>query len=220
MKPLKLWQSILLFLGPGLYGLFASIYLNAALVRWGFSEENAYHIFMLSVFILLFILTFIALRAEGKPLNLQTLRERLRFRAMDWKTWKWTISFLLLVLLFSLILNILGQFIYEKINFTPPGADILLKNIPLYCVVLIANVFSEELWWRGYLLPRQELEHGNKAWIVNGVLWAAFHLSKWWAVPFMLLQTWLYPYLSQRTQNNTPALLIHFIVNGLGLLLL
>jgi membrane protease YdiL (CAAX protease family) len=172
------------------------------------------------VFILLFILTFIALRAEGKPLNLQTLRERLRFRAMDWKTWKWTISFLLLVLLLSLILNILGQFIYEKLNFTPPGVDILLKNIPLYCVVLIANVFSEELWWRGYILPRQELEHGKYAWTVNGVLWAIFHLSKWWAVPFMLLTTWMHPFIAQRTKNNTPAFIIHFITNGLGILLM
>ena len=220
MKPLKLWQSILLFLGPGLYGLFASIYLNAALIGWGFSEENAYHIFMLSVFILLFVLTFIALRAEGKPLNLQTLRERLRFRKMDSKAWKWTIGFLFLFLIISLASNTLGQIVFDKLNFTPPDADIPTTNILVLVILFILNIVSEELWWRGYILPRQELEHGKYAWIVNGILWAFFHLSKWWAVPFMLLQTWMIPFLAQRTQNNTPAFIIHFISNGLGILLL
>ena len=45
-----------------------------------------------------------------------------------------------------------------------------------FLVLLIGNVAGEELWWRGYLLPRQELVHGRATWIVHGVLWAAFHL--------------------------------------------
>jgi membrane protease YdiL (CAAX protease family) len=214
IKPLKLWQSILLFMGPGLYGLIASIYLPTALTRGGFSEENAFHTFMLSVFLLLFILTFIALRVEGRPLNQKTLRDRLGFRRIDSRAWKWTISFLIIELLLSLLLNILAMFVFEKIRYSPPEPDFPLTNIPFLIVVLIANVVSEELWWRGYILPRQELQHGKYAWIVNGVLWAFFHLSNWWAVPFRLVKTWLYPFLSQRTKNNTPAFLIHLISNS------
>jgi membrane protease YdiL (CAAX protease family) len=220
MRPLKLWQSLVFFLGPGLFGLAARYYLFPGLVRAGLSLEMADNIFYLSVFTLLFFLVLIGLRAENRPLNLQTLRDRLRFRAMDSQTWKWTIGFLFLNLLLSLALNILAQFVYGKLNFWPPNADIPLTNIPILIVIFLLNIISEELWWRGYILPRQELEHGKYAWIVNGVLWALFHLSKWWAVPFMLLQTWMIPFLAQRTQNNTPAFIIHFISNGLGIMLL
>ena len=220
IKPLKLWQSLVFFLGPGLYGLAARYYLFPGLVRAGFSLEMADNIFYLSVFFLLLILTWIGLRAESRPLNLRTLRERLRFQAMDWKTWKWTIGFLFIYLLLCLALNTLGQVIYDILNFVPPDADIPLTNIPVLIIVFLLNIVSEELWWRGYILPRQELEHGKYAWIVNGVLWAFFHLSKWWAVPFLLLQTWMLPLLAQRTKNNTPAFIIHFITNGLGILIM
>jgi CAAX prenyl protease-like protein len=43
-------------------------------------------------------------------------------------------------------------------------------------VLLVGNIAGEELWWRGYLLPRQELVHGGSTWVVHGILLAAFHL--------------------------------------------
>ena len=49
-------------------------------------------------------------------------------------------------------------------------------------VLLLGNVAGEELWWRGYLLPRQELAHGRAAWLVHGALWAGFHLFFQWTL--------------------------------------
>jgi membrane protease YdiL (CAAX protease family) len=219
LKPLKLWQSILFFMGPGLYGLVAYYILFPSLTRLGISQENAYNAAHLTVFTLLFLLTIIALRVEGWPLSWSTLRERLRFRRMDSTAWKWTILFLVLYLVLGLILNMLVQFVYEIVGFYPPDADIPLTNIPFLLIVFIANIFSEELWWRGYILPRQELEHGKFAWIVNGILWSFFHIFKWWAVPFLLLKQWMLPFVAQRTKNTTPPFLIHFISNGLGIVL-
>jgi hypothetical protein len=42
--------------------------------------------------------------------------------------------------------------------------------IPAYylAVLLAGNIAGEELWWRGYLLPRQEIVHGSSTWIVHG----------------------------------------------------
>jgi membrane protease YdiL (CAAX protease family) len=219
VKPLKLWQSILFFLGPALYGVFAYYLLFPSLTQLGVSQENAYNTAHLTVFILLFILTIIALRVEGWPLSRVTLRERLRFKRMDSTAWKWTISFLLLYLVLGLVLNMLAQFVYEIVGFWPPDADIPLTNIPFLLIVFIANILSEELWWRGYILPRQELEHGKFAWIVNGILWSFFHIFKWWAVPFMLLKHWMLPFVVQRTKNTTPPFLIHLTSNGMGILL-
>jgi membrane protease YdiL (CAAX protease family) len=219
IKPLKLWQSILFFMGPGLYGLIAYYVLFPSLQQFGISQENAYNTAHFSVFILLFLLTIIALRVEGWPRNGLTLRERLRFKRMDSMAWKWTLSFLLLYLVLGLGLNMLAQIVYERVGFWPPDANIPLTDIPFLLSVFIANIFSEELLWRGYLLPRQELEHGKYAWIVNGILWSFFHIFKWWAVPFLLLKQWMLPFIAQRTKSTTPPFLIHFMSNGLGIVL-
>ena len=216
VEPMKLWQSLLLFLIPGLYGVFAFFVLFPLLMRFGMPEEIAYGTQMLSVFLLLFIATIIGLRRDGWSLNWAMVRDRLRIKRMDSTAWKWTLSFLFLSLLLGFLLNMVGLFVYEKLGFWPPDADIPLTNIPFLIFVLIINIFAEELWWRGYILPRQELEHRKLAFLVNGVLWSLFHMFKWWAVPLMLLRTWMEPLVVQRTKNTTPALFMHFISNGIS----
>ena len=219
VRPLRLWQSVLRFAVPALYGVFAHYVLFPFLVSLGFSQENAYHTAHLTVFILLLLFTVVALRADGWPLRWTTLTERLRFKPMDVTAWKWTLPLTVVYLAMGLLLNMLGQFIFELIDFSPPEPDVQLTNIPFLVIVLIMNISSEELWWRGYILPRQELEHGKLAWLVNGILWSLFHIFKWWAVPFMLVREWMIPFVAQRTKNTTPPFLIHLVSNGLGLLL-
>jgi len=219
VKPMKLWQSLLFFLLPGLYGFFAFYVLFPLLVRLGMPEEFAYGTQMLSVFLLLFIATIISLRKDGWSLSWATVRDRLRIKGMDTTSWKWTLAFLFLSLLLGFLLNMLGQYIFEKTGFWPPDADIPLTNVPFMCIVLIVNIIAEELWWRGYILPRQELEHGKLAFLVNGVLWSFFHIFKWWAVPLMLFRNWILPLVVQRTKNTTPGILMHFISNGISVLL-
>jgi membrane protease YdiL (CAAX protease family) len=219
IRPMRLWQSLLFFLLPALYGVFAQYVISPSIVRLGISEENAYNAAHLMVFLGLFLATILALRAEGRPLRWASIKDRLRLERMDLTAWKWTLPFLVLYLVLGFLLNILAQFVYEQLGFWPPDADIPLTNIPYLLVLFIVNVFTEELWWRGYVLPRQELEHGKSAWIVNGVLWSLFHLWKWWAVPFMLLKQWMIPFVAQRTRNTTPAILIHLFSNGAGILL-
>ena len=99
ISPLKLWQSMLFFLLPGLYGLFALTFLFPSLVRFGISEENAYHSAHLSGFILLLLVTVVALRVEGCSFRWTALKTRLRLKRMDSTAWKWTIAFLVLYLL-------------------------------------------------------------------------------------------------------------------------
>lgn len=219
VRPMRFWQSLLFFLVPGLYAVFAQYVIFPSLVGLGISEENAYNTAHLTVFIGLFIATILALRVEGWPLRWASIKERLRLNRMDSTAWKWTLPFLVLYLLLGFLLGILAQFVYEQLGFWPPDADIPLTNIPYLLIILIANVFSEELWWRGYILPRQELEHGKYAWIVNGLLWSLFHIWKWWAVPFLFLKQWIIPFVAQRTKNTTPAILIHLISNGIGVFL-
>lgn len=219
VKPMKFWQSLLFFFIPALYAVLAQYIIFPSLMRIGISEENAYNTAHLTVFIGLFIATILAIRVEGWPLRWTSIKERLRLRRMDSTAWKWTIPFLVLYLLLGFLLNTLAQFTYEQLGYWPPDADIPLTNISYLLIILFANVFSEELWWRGYILPRQELKHGKFAWIVNGLLWSLFHMFKWWSVPFMLLKQWIIPFVTQRTKNTTPAILIHLFSNGIGVFL-
>lgn len=218
IKPMKLGHSILLFLLPGAYGVFAFYVLFPYLTRLGMPEEFAYGTQMLSVFLLLIIAAVIGLSRDGWPLTWATARDRLRIKRMDSNAWKWTLIFLFLNLLLGYLLNLLGLFVFEKLNFLPPDADIPLTNIPFLVLVLFFNIVAEEVWWRGYILPRQELTHGKYAFLVNGVLWSLFHMFKWWAVPLMLFRNWMEPFVVQRTKNTTPAIIMHGISNGISVL--
>jgi hypothetical protein len=139
---MKFWQSVLFFIIPGLYAVFAMYVLFPALVRVGISEESAYNTAHLTGFVGLFLATVLALRVDGWPLRWATVKERLRLQRMDSTAWKWTLLFLVLYLLLGLGLNLLAQLVYERLGFLPPGADVPLTNIPYLLVLLVANVVS------------------------------------------------------------------------------
>jgi hypothetical protein len=65
VRPMRLWQSLLFFLVPGLYALFSQYVLFPSLVQLGVSEEYAYNTALLTGFVLLFLATIIALRVDG-----------------------------------------------------------------------------------------------------------------------------------------------------------
>ena len=55
-------------------------------------------------------------------------------------------------------------------------------------VLLVFNtVLGEELLFRGYLLPRMNGVFGRRDWLVNGVLFAVYHLHEPWVIPGPLL---------------------------------
>ena len=87
-----------------------------------------------------------------------------------------------------------------------------------YVVFLCFNVIGEEFWWRGYILPRQELAFGKWAWIIHGLLWAFFHAFKWWDILAILPLTLMIPFLVWRFRNNTIGIVLHFLINGFGLI--
>ena len=111
--------------------------------------------------------------------------------------------------------------IYKAIGFEPPmftipEAATVFGAITSHIIVLFFNIVGEELWWRGYILPRQELTHGKITWLIHGTLWACFHMFKWWAVPFMLITCQIIPFVAQKTKNTWPGMINHIIINGAG----
>jgi membrane protease YdiL (CAAX protease family) len=131
-----------------------------------------------------------------------------------------------------MLLSFTGPWIKNIIHIGPPSwfADFLtethFQGIPLagnwgavlvYFVQYIFNIFGEELWWRGYILPRQEISLGRRAWLANGVLWNLFHWFFYWNLIPLLPSCLALAWMTQRTKNTWTAILGHGILNGAGL---
>ncbi len=85
----------------------------------------------------------------------------------------------------------------------------------LWLVFFFFNIVGEEIWWHGYILPRQEAAFGAHAWIVNGVLWTVFHLTFGPELMLLLLPVmFIVPGIVQRRRNTTIGIFIHGIYNG------
>jgi membrane protease YdiL (CAAX protease family) len=84
----------------------------------------------------------------------------------------------------------------------------------LYIVTFAVNIVGEELWWRGYILPRQQLRFADRTWLIHGLFWAGFHLFAWWNAVALVPMCLLIAYASQRLRNNWPALIAHAVLNA------
>ena len=90
--------------------------------------------------------------------------------------------------------------------------------IPVYYAVMmfVFNIGGEELWWRGYVLPRQELAFGKMTWIMHGVFWSAFHLfmqPTLWDTARMAISGIALSYVAQRTRSTWPGIVGHAFGN-------
>jgi membrane protease YdiL (CAAX protease family) len=157
---------------------------------------------------------------EGNPLTWAAFAERYRLGRMRRRDWGWTLGGLLVMGVLSLGANIALPLAWRALRFTPPEAYVEGAPALWFTLVNLAfNILGEELWWRGFILPRQELVHGRWTWLIHGVLWALFHAFKWWVVPAMLVTCLVIPFIAQRTRSTWPGIFIHFGINGLGILL-
>jgi membrane protease YdiL (CAAX protease family) len=83
-------------------------------------------------------------------------------------------------------------------------------------VILVCNIGGEELWWRGYVLPRQELAFGEATWIIHGILWSVFHLfmqPTLWDTFRMAITGIALAFVAQRTKSTWPGMVGHSFGN-------
>jgi len=90
--------------------------------------------------------------------------------------------------------------------------------IPVYyaVVMLVCNIGGEELWWRGYVLPKQELAFGRTAWFVHGISWSIFHLfmqPTLWDTVRMAITGVALSFVAQRTKSTWPGIVGHSFGN-------
>jgi membrane protease YdiL (CAAX protease family) len=83
----------------------------------------------------------------------------------------------------------------------------------LYFVGWFFNIFGEEFWFRGYILPRQELAFGKATWLVNGLMFTLNHIWQPWILIAILPSSLLLAYSVQSRKNTWIGILQHGFVN-------
>ena len=244
LKPLPLSSAILYFGLPALALVCSVYYLIPYLMELGYTQFISYGLALLLPLVLLLAASLIGLRMEGYPLTWQSIQQRFRLRTMSRTDWIWTGVSVVSMLIAAGLFGVLGQVLVtngilplpsniptalldptvDPANVMNVFLDALGPNVngnwglvAFTLVLLFFNIVGEEFWWRGYILPRQELSHGKNTWLIHGTLWALFHAFKYWSIIGLLPVCLILSYVAQRRQNTWPGIITHSIVNGLSL---
>jgi len=96
---------------------------------------------------------------------------------------------------------------------TDAGKDLFAGSWGWFALVVslfvLNTALGEELLFRGWLLPRMSGAFGERDWLANGVLFAAYHLHVPWAIPLALLDTLTLAYPSRRYRSALIGISVH-----------
>ena len=209
MKPLRLMPSTLIFVSAAmLLGVMTHLCIPFLSEVTGLESIIFWFICGgLGVFTPLIIAGVMMLRKEGGKFTKETFVDRLRFRPMTRRDWRYSLLAM--------------QVLFSDFNHTPsfmtldplsPGRYwLLLAWLPYW----LLNIGGEEFFWKGVLLPRQEKTFEDKTWILHGTGWAIFHIAFGWQLLVMLLPLlYIEPYVVQKTQNTWTGVFLHGVING------
>lgn len=189
-------------------------------------------------FLLLFVQLALYLRSE-RPLS-TSLRERLRLK-LRWKPIVLGVGLFVVGAATYVALQPVSRHLAEFPALAPPAwfpPDLhplkasesgsfmgyamagKLWPVALWTLGWLLNVAGEELLFRGYLLPRQERAVGNWAWLLNGLLWNAWHVFWRWQMVALLPFCLLVPLIAQKTRSTWPGLVAHGLLNLVPIALL
>ena len=180
------------------------------------------------------------LQREGYELKIASLRDRIRIRwPKGWKAWTLAVMVLIIGMSLSMGLEPVNRMLAFTPGFIPPQwwpaasnptvevhnaadyfPDVNLTGnysfVLLYFVIgLVFNVFGEELYYRGYLLPRMWDVFGRWDWVANGVLFTLKHIYQRWLYPGILVGGLSFAFGAGPLRSLPLAMLFHWIGNFL-----
>jgi membrane protease YdiL (CAAX protease family) len=237
LKPLALWKSLLLVLTPAVVAYVALHHVVPALLAGtGQPFFVGYMIWWMTWMGLVFIVSLVAYKLEGHPLTWRAFASRYRLRRPGGRDWLWVAGLLTVHVLGLLALGWAGKWLASipillmpdsfPPELRPGGTSELVPGefmgmalrgkwwiVALYFLGWVFNILGEEFWWRGYMLPRQELAHGRWTWVVHGILWGANHLFQKWTLPVLLPLSLFVAYGAQKVKNTWVMIIVHGLMN-------
>ncbi|MEM8535781.1 MAG: CPBP family intramembrane glutamic endopeptidase [Chloroflexota bacterium] len=248
VDPVPLWQALLIFGIPGIMIYLGVHYLVPIMVESGIPLVFAWTLAVVGPTVLNAIIILAYYCSTQKPTFQQFVR-RFRLNAPSkniiWQVPTMVVVIVILNELLSWTVPYLSQIpiltpptiipeiftnVYESLDGgsntnTFMGEDLTpdkwwLVPFWLFCWVTLA-VIGEEIVWRGYVLPGQEVIYGNYAWLINGLLWnIPFHLytmhNFFSDMPLYLLL----PLVVYRTRNSWVGIGIHALLVSIALVIL
>lgn len=182
----------------------------------------------------------VLLRREGYALTLTALRDRIRFRwPVGKKAWLLAVLVLILAISLSMTMGPVHRALASVPGFVPPDwwpagsnptievsgvadvfPDIVLKGnylfVLFYLIVgLVFNIFGEEIYYRGFLLPRMRGVFGKWDWVANGFLFTLKHVYQRWLFPGILVGGLGFAFAFGPLGSLPLAMLFHWVGNFL-----
>lgn len=180
------------------------------------------------------------LRREGLQLSRAALRERIRWQ---WPKGRkaWGIALLVLVvgLALSMAAGPLNAALAGVPSFGPPtwwpaasnplvevnGAADVFPDVNLagnfgfvllyFLIGLLFNIFGEEIYYRGYLLPRMRGVFGRWDWVANGIGFTLKHFYQRWLYPGIFVGGLTFAFAAGPLGSLPLAMAYHWIGNFL-----
>jgi membrane protease YdiL (CAAX protease family) len=87
-------------------------------------------------------------------------------------------------------------------------------------MLLFNTVRGEELLFRGLLLPRMSRAFGRADWLINGVLFALYHLHMPWVIPAGVLDAFWFAWPTKYFRSAWIGIVVHSTASVLILVLL
>lgn len=182
----------------------------------------------------------VLLRREGYRLSAGALRDRIRLHwPKGWKAWSVAVMVFILGMTLSMVMGTVNRALASAPGFTPPAwwpaasnptvavqgaADVFPDvNLPgnywfvllYFGIGLVFNIFGEEIYYRGYLLPRMRGVFGRWDWIANGVLFTLKHVYQRWLFPGILVGGLSFAFAAGPLGSLPLAMVYHWVGNFL-----
>jgi membrane protease YdiL (CAAX protease family) len=236
LKPLGPGSSIILFLFSATLLRVALYYFAPAYTRaTGKPYLIGYLIGWVSSMFIVFAASLIVYRAEGHPITWEAFISRYRLNKMQRVDWFWTLAMIVFSIGFLAALSFTTKYLQSIPLFSPHPAfppdmvdmannlrqgilfEMPLKGewwlIAVYFIGWLLNILGEEFWYRGWMLPRQEVAFGKYAWIINGLMFNFQHTFQPWNMLAMLPGSFIVSYAVQRQRKTWMSIIWHGLVN-------
>jgi membrane protease YdiL (CAAX protease family) len=238
-RPMSLPLAIILFGASAfifrlcVYNLMLGLMRSGVVPFWSFIASYSL------VLVLMAVASLVGFRLEGHPMTLSAFAQRFRFHSIGGRDWLRIVSLFILGFLLTGPLVFTAQAIARIPTFSPPDflPSVVNPLTPqtgqltefmgvslfgnwwlagIYFIFLTCfNIFCEELWFRGYILPRQELTHGRWTWLIHGILWTFFHVPVYpWYLIYLLPTALTVTFAAQYFRNTWASYAVHFLGNG------
>lgn len=178
-----------------------------------------------SPYLILLLLSLRFYSKEARSFGESTLKERFRLDPISGKSWLWTA--LLCLVLYASYQQFAPVVIWSQEYFpSPPKSWVLMQNedptyfmevkyswwvFSGYLLFSIVRTFGTEFWFRGYILPRQEIAFGNWTWLLHGILYTLFYVFMPWNLIGIFIPALAIAFVAQRVKNTWPGIIAQMV---------